>query len=203
MGPRASLPRYSHPEILEGPRRHARAFNRLGRRRRRSFEVASEPLSRFGAGACRPRGARFPGDRSPPDARDVRRRRRAVPLGPRRLDDVALQDLLRKRDGLPRGRPGTRERPDLHNFLDQLMRDGRSGRRRPPRRRPGRLGRRSLSSSFFREIGDLGIPRGNRLPPPARGGSLAAAPSAAPQPKPKAHDAPRARATTRSAVESA
>ena len=50
-----------------------------------------------------------------------------------------------------------------------------------------------LSSSFFREIGDLGIPSvgGTASPPPARrGGSLAAAPSAAPQPKPKAHDAP-------------
>ena len=120
-----------------------------------------------------------------------------LPLdAPGRLDDVALQDLLRKRDGLPPGDvPGDAPNdPDLHNFLDQLMRDevaaGGGGHLDAD---PGVSAGGPLSSSFFREIGDLGIPSvgGTASPPPARrGGSLAAAPSAAPQPKPKARDAP-------------
>jgi hypothetical protein len=114
-----------------------------------------------------------------------------LPLdAPGRLDDVALQDLLRKRDGLPPGDvPGDAPNdPDLHNFLDQLMRDevaaGGGGHLDAD---PGVSAGGPLSSSFFREIGDLGIPSvgGTASPPPARrGGSLAAAPSAAPQPKP-------------------
>ena len=117
-----------------------------------------------------------------------------LPLdAPGRLDDVALQDLLRKRDGLPPGDvPGDAPNdPDLHNFLDQLMRDevaaGGGGHLDAD---PGVSAGGPLSSSFFREMGDLGIPSVGGIASPCRGGSLAAAPSAAPQPKPKARDAP-------------
>ena len=97
-----------------------------------------------------------------------------LPLdAPGRLDDVALQDLLRKRDGLPRGDvPGDAPNdPDLHNFLDQLMRDevaaGGGGHLDAD---PGVSAGGPLSSSFFREIGDLGIPSVGGIASPCRGG---------------------------------
>ena len=168
------------------------------RRRRRSFEGRVGAPFAVRRGRASPRGSALP----PPDARDVRRRRRAVPSRrPGRLDDVALQDLCVSATASPRGRPGDAPNdPDLHNFLDQLMRDevaaGGGGHLDAD---PG-VGRRSLSSGFFREMGDLGIPSvGDLLP---RAGEGRSRPPRAPRPNRNRRrmTRPRARAATRSAA---
>ena len=116
-------------------------------------------------GRASPRGRASRGPKPAGRARCSTTAARRYPSAPRASSDVALQDLLRKRDGLPPGDvPGDAPNdPDLHNFLDQLMRD-EVRRAAAATSTPTRASRPAvLSSSFFSEI-DLGSPPwGNRL----------------------------------------